>query len=257
MAPACHAAALLGYTVIHSHAITCLHESAEALANNGAASPHSSPEPRTHSPGCLHGQPRFGTGASQPSVRPPAQPIARHRDKENNSQRLSAVHAVACLQVQTERTPLVVRDSNGTQRPHIKHANESVMKQSKFKKPPTRDNLAAALPCVVKIVTDCDDVGSAEEHKSGWFGNRDGQALRRRALAGELCGLLSHKARHPQKRAVASSDVMVGETSDLRSLSNIIVLTNMIGCSLHILPRLLVTLPCAMKIDCAGGYHGP
>jgi hypothetical protein len=68
------------------------------------------------------------------------------------------------------------------------------MKQSKSKKQPTRDDLAAALPCVVKIVTDRDDVGSAEKHKSGWFGNRDGQALRRRALAGELRGLPRHEA---------------------------------------------------------------
>jgi hypothetical protein len=98
----------------------------------------------------------------------------------------------------------VVRYSNGTQRPHIKHTNEGVMKQSKFKKQPTRDDLATALPCVVKIVTDRDDVGSAEKHKSGWFGNRDGQALRRRALAGELRGLLSHKARHPQNEPYIS-----------------------------------------------------
>jgi len=88
-----------------------MHESAEALAKNGAASPYSSAEPRTHSPGCLRRQSQFGAGASQPSVRPPAQPIARNRNEEDNSQRLSAIHAVACLQVQTERTPLVVRDS--------------------------------------------------------------------------------------------------------------------------------------------------
>ena len=88
-----------------------LHESAEALAKNGAASPDSSLEPRAHSPRCPHGQSRFGTGASQVSLRPPAQPIARHRNEENNSQRLSAIHAGACLQVQIERTPLVVWDS--------------------------------------------------------------------------------------------------------------------------------------------------
>jgi hypothetical protein len=34
---------------------------------------------------------------------------------------------------------------NGILRLHIKHANEGMMKQSKFKKQPTRDDLAAAL----------------------------------------------------------------------------------------------------------------
>ena len=104
-----------GTARLYGHPLACdnvqLHESAEALAKSGAASPHSSPDPRTHSPGCPHGQSRVGSEASQPSVRPPAQSIARHRDKEDNSQRLSAIHAVACLQVQTERTLLVVRDS--------------------------------------------------------------------------------------------------------------------------------------------------
>jgi hypothetical protein len=37
---------------------------------------------------------------------------------------------------------------NGILRPHIKHANEGVMKQSKFKKQPTRDDLAAALKTI-------------------------------------------------------------------------------------------------------------
>jgi hypothetical protein len=104
-----------GTARLYGHPLACdnvqLHESAEALAKTGAASPHSSPEPRTHSPGCPHGQSQFGTGASQASLRPAAQPIARHRNEEHNSQRLSAIHAGACLQVQTERTPLVVRDS--------------------------------------------------------------------------------------------------------------------------------------------------
>jgi hypothetical protein len=104
-----------GTARLYGHPLACdnvqLHESAEALAKNGAASPHPSAEPRTHSPGCLRRQSQFGAGASQPSVRPPAQPIARNRNEEDNSQRLSAIHAVACLQVQTERTPLVVRDS--------------------------------------------------------------------------------------------------------------------------------------------------
>lgn len=34
---------------------------------------------------------------------------------------------------------------NGILRPHIEYANEGVMKQSKFKKQPTRDDLAVAL----------------------------------------------------------------------------------------------------------------
>ena len=37
---------------------------------------------------------------------------------------------------------------NGILRPHIKHANEGVMKQSKFKKQPTRDDLAAVLKTI-------------------------------------------------------------------------------------------------------------
>jgi len=47
-------------------------------------------------------QSEFGTEASQPSLRHPAQSIARHRNEEDNSQRSSAVHAGACLQVQAE-----------------------------------------------------------------------------------------------------------------------------------------------------------
>jgi hypothetical protein len=37
---------------------------------------------------------------------------------------------------------------NGILRPHIKHANEGVMKQCTFKKQPTRDDLAAALKTI-------------------------------------------------------------------------------------------------------------
>jgi len=72
------------------------------LPKPGAASPHSSPEPRTHSPGCPRGQCEFGTGASQLGLRHPAKSITWHRNEEDNSQHSSGVHAGACLQVEAE-----------------------------------------------------------------------------------------------------------------------------------------------------------
>jgi len=112
MAPACHVAALLGYTGIHSDAISC--NWMKVLKHLPKTGRHL--RTRRLSFGLtlrdVHmASLRCGTGASRASVRPPSQPIARLRNKEDNSQRLSAIHAVASLQVQTERTLFVVRDS--------------------------------------------------------------------------------------------------------------------------------------------------